>query len=389
MKSIGLINVLVYMVLVKVSCFADTNKTEYFDVEGEGRLGFVVQNNDVASNNINAATGGSLGIKTKEINGIELGAKFYTSQMLRSKDGSGSGTGLFSSQNESYSILGEAYVKAGLKKTDFKIGRQRLDTPYANDNDIRMIPNVFEAAYLESKDIANTTLLAIHLTRAAGVDSPVPEKFTSIVSGEYGATILAVKYDGIANSNVSVWYNNVYGLTSIVHVEGYNSIKFNDDTVLKLGLQYINYQEQDNSGTDGVVYGASAKFKTSTINLYAGYNQTSSEDGKSISNVFGGGRPYMTSMDTLTLNGLSNVKAYRLGLGYNLLSNFNISYYYGGFNYEPDIDGKYVEQDIYVTYKLDDNLNAVVIYTDTQHERLNIAQDNSYKRVRGTLKFIF
>ena len=56
----------------------------------------------------------------------------------------------------------------------------------------------------------------------------------------------------------------------------------------------------------------------------------------------------MTSMDTLTLNGLSEVEAYRLGVGYDLLSNLNASYYYGNFDYDPAKNSNFVEQNLYV-----------------------------------------
>lgn len=389
MKSIGFINILVYTILLNVSAFADADKTKYFDVDGEIRLGFVSQDNDANPDNKNGAIGGSLGIKTKAINGIELGAKFYTTNMLKSKNGDGSGTSLFSSTEKGYSILGEAYVKGTLNNTSLKIGRQRLDTPYANDNDIRMVPNLFEAARLSNTDIPDTTLLAIHIKRAAGVDSPIQEGFTDIVAGYDGATILGIKYDGITNSKLSAWYNNIDRLAAIVHLEAYNSIKFNNNSVLDLGLQYANYKEKASSGTDGSMYGVCANYKVDDIQLYAAYNKTSNDTGKSLSNVFGGGRPYMTSMDTQTLNGLSDAKAYRLGLGYDILSNLNISYYYGDFKYQPLIDGQIVEQNIYANYRLNDNVSALFIYTDTKHTKANIVQGDSYKRIRGTIKYVF
>jgi len=89
------------------------------------------------------------------------------------------GIPFLSSENDSYSILGEAYVEFKKDKTIFKLGRQELETPYANTDDIGMIPNTFEAYIVRNNSIKDTTLIFGQVQKWAGVDSSL-EKFSKI-----------------------------------------------------------------------------------------------------------------------------------------------------------------------------------------------------------------
>lgn len=57
-------------------------------------------------------------------------------------------------------VVAEAYGEYKLGKTDLKIGRQGIDSIMLATNDTKMIPNTFEAAVIENKDIPNTTVRA-------------------------------------------------------------------------------------------------------------------------------------------------------------------------------------------------------------------------------------
>ncbi len=358
-------------------------------VEGEVRLGFVSQNNDAGADNKNISLGGNIGIETQAIYGMSLGVGFYTTNALMSKSDSGSGTGLFASDDKSFSILGEAYFDGSFGNSNIKIGRQKLNTPYTNDNDIRMVPNLFEAAVLTNTDLKDTTLLAMHITRSAGVDSPLPEEFSDVVSGGDGTTILGVLYKGVPSTTLSAWYNDMDGLSSVTHIEGLRDIKFDENINLNVKAQYANYSEQKNSLVDGQMYGLSASLDVDRLNLYAGYNSASNDSGKSVTNFLGGGAPFVTSMDTLTINKLNDARAYKLGLAYNLFKELNISYYYGSFQYDTNRDKEYIEQDIFMKYSIFNNLNALLILTDVKHTFSNVTQGDSYTRARGTLSFFF
>jgi len=48
-----------------------------------------------------------------------------------------------------------------------KIGRQELDTPFADSDDIAMIPNSFEAAIFTSNYLANSSIFLGYIKRWA------------------------------------------------------------------------------------------------------------------------------------------------------------------------------------------------------------------------------
>jgi len=392
MKKLNLIYIMSLALCFSNTLIADELSEAFSEakVNGELRLGFVSQDNEAGLDNKNISLGGSLGIQTKEIYSTSLGAKFYTTNALMSKDDSGSGTKLFSSNDEGYSILGEAFVNVSYENTIFKAGRQKLDTPYANDNDIRMIPNTFEAAKVINTDIPDTTLLAIYITKSAGVDSPIPEDFNKVVADGDGTTMLGLQYKGISNTKLSAWYNYMDGLSTVTHLEAMYKFVFNDNTNLDLGAQYANYAEQKNSLVDGDMYGFNANLTYDKLNLYLAYNATLNDSGKSVTNFFGGGRPFMTSMDDLTINGLNDVKAYKLGLGYDIIKNLNLSYYYANFDYGENDNKEYIEQDVFLKYAILDKLNALLVYTTVSHKISNTTiKTDSYNRFRGTLNYSF
>lgn len=91
------------------------------------------------------------------------------------------GTQLLTSQNEGIAALGETFFKGKYAKTVATVFRQRIDTPMVNSNDSRMIPQVFEAYSLESKDVEDLTLQVAWIDKVKLRDSEI-FKYMSNVS---------------------------------------------------------------------------------------------------------------------------------------------------------------------------------------------------------------
>ncbi|MDD2652855.1 MAG: OprD family outer membrane porin [Sulfurimonas sp.] len=117
------------------------------------------------------AIGGYLKYETADFKGLSFGAAFYTTNGFFNDSPKTDYTEvdptLLGENNDNYSMLGEAYIQYKMANTTFKAGRQRLDTPMLGSDDARMVPNLFEAYVLTNKDIANTTLMAAHVTKFA------------------------------------------------------------------------------------------------------------------------------------------------------------------------------------------------------------------------------
>lgn len=116
------------------------------------------------------AVGGYLKYETAAFKGLTLGTAFYTTNgfgLNNVETSKYTDPTLLGKNNEDYTMLGEAYLQYKFDNTTFKAGRQKLDTPLAGSDDARMLPNLFEAYVLSNKDIANTTLIAAHVTKFA------------------------------------------------------------------------------------------------------------------------------------------------------------------------------------------------------------------------------
>ena len=157
---------------------ADSISTMFSEGKASGEIrAFYINRDDntKADKQIASAIGGHLKYETGSLNGISLGTAFYTTnrilKSLESDTASMLNTTLLRNDGKSYSLLGEAYVKYDAKnlgtKTTFKFGRQKLNTPLAGADDARMVPNLFEAYVMHNNDIANTTLVAAHVTKMA------------------------------------------------------------------------------------------------------------------------------------------------------------------------------------------------------------------------------
>ena len=155
------------------SVFAlDINKD--IEVEGQLRIGYV---NDINHNTTNAI-GGHIGLKTKPFEQFTVATTIYTTNQIGTNSSSSEFTFL-SSQNKSYTILGEAYIEANRSNTTLKAGRLLIDTPFINSDDVqwamdRPLPVDNRAPLIIGVDVArfgdNDTVIYPRIGAAAGLD---------------------------------------------------------------------------------------------------------------------------------------------------------------------------------------------------------------------------
>ena len=131
------------------------------------------------------AQGGSLSYDTPWWKGrLRLGSTVYASLKLYGPDDKG-GSKLLKPVQQSFGVLGEAYLEARLyKDLALKVYRRKFAMPYLNGNDSRMVPNTFETASLYDTSgehfvygVAHTWRMKkrdatnfISMTEAAGID---------------------------------------------------------------------------------------------------------------------------------------------------------------------------------------------------------------------------
>jgi len=361
-------------------------------VSGQLRVGYINQESDDKSTDANnIATGGYLKFETGEVNGFSAGAAFYTTHRMSKNNAQDVATNLFDqTDGDGFSILGEAYIQAHRNNTTFTAGRQQIDTPFADSDDIRMIPNLFEAYVLTNNDVEDTTFIVAHIKKWAGVDAPTQDRFEDLYAAGDGTTMLATVYSGIKNSEISAWYYNIDELTDVFYIEGITEFSLNENLMLALSAQYANFSEDGTTGVDGNVYGLSADLgiKSVGVNLVVAYNGSSNDTGKSVVNGFGGG-PYMTSMDEMTVDGLNDAKAYMVGIGKEY-GDFAFFYGYGNFK-EDSTMSEVDESNLVAEYSYSDNLSFILMYTDLKSNDAAGANDNaaSFDRVQFYANYNF
>jgi imipenem/basic amino acid-specific outer membrane pore len=297
-------------------------RTFWVDREYQGTAG-----NDTHRDGM--AIGGHLKYETAEYHGLSIGAAAYTSNAIiinsprddymRAGTATRNDMSLLGSDNKDYVFLGEMYGQYKIGNTAFKAGRQKLETPLTGTDDARMVPNLFEAYLITNKDIADTTLVAGHLTKFAQgtfgriydhslyrkhkatstsmmlsatsgysfVDSlDQTGDFTNM--GEYatgqstnGVSVFSATYTGIKGLKAQVWDYYAHDMLNSIYGDINYSYALNDLVKPYIGGQIIkqNSVEDEVAGEIDSIYGA-AKIGTEIENfdLSLAYSQMGEND---------------------------------------------------------------------------------------------------------------
>ena len=334
-----------------------TSNQENFIQTVDGYLRAGYQQNDNRHTNI--ALGGKLHIETKRWNSISAGASFYTTNALLKHKGVS--IAFFDADDHSYSILGEAYLETIWGNNTLKIGRQTIDTPFADTDDIGMVPNTFEGIVLTNHTIQDTTLFFAQLQKYAGVDSSTPSHFTQL-NKKSGMQVIGVTYEGLKNTTFSGWF---YTMKNSVDI-GYADISY------KNKINYFNYtlmaqytQQKYHDSSKSTIYGLAAALDLDTTGLSASiaYNNVK---GRAAENFFGGG-PFVTNAEHHTLkDALHDGDCILYGLEWDtshigvtgLILSAHIDRHSNGIHHDTR------EYDISASYDYSKTLNITAIYSD-------------------------
>ena len=373
MKRITLYTIFLMIVSINIDANTLREAFENATVDGYVRAGYEMHNvkNDDTFND--GALGGKLHIETAPIADMRVGASFYTSNSFGSKDN----RGLVPFKGEvahSYAILGEAYLKAQFGNTTLKLGRQEIETPFAQVDDIGMVPNTFEAYTLENKDIPDTTLFLGQIQKMSGVDAEVVDDFTR-VNGNKNMQVIGINYEGIKNTNINAWYYRLKDaeIDSIAYLEASYEASLNG-MGYEIGLQYAKQtylQEHDTS-----VYGVNASFvyESAGLTLGAAYNKA---DGNAATSGFGGG-PFFSNSEYLIIDnaGADGTQTW-FGLEYDAstigIDGLTISL--SKAILKTKAHKVSTEVDLVASYEIDKNIEMHMIYSDL--DGANVGEDRA------------
>lgn len=350
MKKIYPLASLFVLMLLSQTLVAEEKSEDDTGISGQVRLGYINTDNNV-DDLTTLSLGGKLGYTSPSYKGLSAGAVFYTTNPIAGKD---EDRFFLDSNGDGYSILGEAWVNADIGKTSIKFGRQGLDTPFADTDDIGMIQNNFEALFITNQSLPNIDLFAAHISRWAGVDSPQPEKFVKLDNNK-GVTAVGASYD-VDKWGAQLWYYDSDQGTDMAYAD----VTISPNEALEFGVQYANQNDTSTAktGFDGKVWGATAAYTIKDTTVAINYNKVS---GGQVSNGYGGG-PFYTSGIDHTIAEAVNQKATAIGIEYGGLKDWafgirNISFEQG----ENELD-------LTANYQVRKNLSANFEYADMHND---------------------
>jgi len=372
-------------------------------VTGQIRSMYIGYNEQNAPNNYATALGGSLKYELAEFHGFSAAAAFVTSHDINYLSGEGDKRDTeLSGEDRSYTELEEAYISYSYDKLILKAGRQIFDTPLADSDDIRMIPNSFEA-YTALYSGENFTAMLGHFDRWQGSDAGLENKW--VKTGKNGSNFAGVTVDG-EFLEANLWFYNFSNASAADILQGADAngnnsyyvdfgghYHLNKDIHLHGVVQYLKQEELDNSRVEAEIYGATAELVIKGLGLNVGYNESSRKAGKHSFSGYGGGYLF-TNMDAMILDEITedrSAHAWVAGLSYGLKA-FNFLYAYGDFKGDADsagIKAHIVEHNIGVEYTHKEELTIAALYVVDRNKEDDTSTDFNNDNFRILVAYNF
>ena len=360
-----------------------------------------------ANSTYDLALGGQLKFETAALYGLSLGAAFYTSHSIIQPDEEDFNDQL-SSPAQYYDLLAEAYINGGWQNFNVRVGRQLIDTPFADGDDVRMTPHTFEAVVAGYK-YNDFSVTGGYLSEWQGVDAGYHNDadFADMIPGSDGTWMLGGSYSTDLFES-GLWFYSVADVVNVFYADIGVPITLAEDITLTLGLQAA--AESDNtsaetyaeigSRVEGNLYGAKAELAIAGITAGIAYNHASVDEGDSLFGGFGGG-PFFTNIDTMVANEFAvgqDADSYILSLGYDLgkigVEGLSVLYTFGHYEggndpMESTAEAEVDEHDFYVEYQITEAWSVDAVYVISDDKKNGAATEWDYNRAQVRLNFNF
>ena len=352
--------------------------------KGQLRTGYITfKENDSERNNA-YALGGHYHFESKGWNGLKVGLSAYTvldpgiNQNPNRVNGD-----FFNAEGKSFILFTEAYLDGKWGNTEVKLGRQILNTPHADSDDIRMIPNYFEAYTITNTDIDDLTLSAGYIRKMAGWENGInASKFVKIsktlesdedTDGIYYAN---ASYEGIRDLSLSLWVYNYQDIANVIYAEAGYNYAFTEYRNLTFGLQYDGSRETGTAQLgkqDAHTFGISIEFAVEDIGIHilTAYNRDYGTTGATDLSL--GGGPLFTSMEDQTLDAIGMAgSAWMIGSGFHFekigIDGLHAGIAYGNFEAEDHSSYKSKEIDAVIDYTFNEKLSLTAAYASVSFD---------------------
>ena len=272
-------------------------------IDGNFRSYFNTRDYDVKTDESALSVGGALRVNTGSINGFNLGLGFYASQDLGTN--SSDAAKVNKRLGSELEVLGEAYVNYTAGDTSVTVGRQKLNTPFANSGDAFIIPFSFEGTSIVYKGISNVILEVDYINSIKNRNSSTftdvgawtANRFSAESSDSDSTIILGGTYTKDA-LKVQAWYYDFDNMFNSTYLQANYALSAVGSTKPFVAVQYGT---QGESGDEIL-----GEIKSSLLGIRAGiwfaqskltlaYNTVSEESGAFKSGAFLAPYSYSTS----------------------------------------------------------------------------------------------
>jgi len=318
------------ILLCVLPCLAagdDANPSEYGTITGQFRTFYFTQRNKTDGGSFNnvkesLAVGGYLKYETPWLaDHFGAGAAGYFSEPVTEtfNQKRRGGTGMLSSRNNGVQALGEAYLKARYAGSEARVWRQRIDTPFINANDGRMLAQTFEAYGFTSRDVEDLefSLFWVDKEKARDTELFVPMTEMAGLKGTNGG-VLMTGADWQAAEKLPLRFWNYYApnLDNTFFTQAKYTFGDPKDLALELTFQGVDQRsvgDQRNGRYDGAEAGLQGVLKVDGFDFYLGASQV--DGSKSIRNSWSD-YPFFNYMMAYSFN-RAGERAALVGVGYD------------------------------------------------------------------------
>lgn len=368
--------------LFAASSFDDSFKKA--STSGQLRFGYIsVAPEGAGSATTGAAVAGEIKFETENWYRLQFAIAPYFVEKVDALSGDATSnklnTDFLDVNGQSFAYLGEAYVNYAFSNGAVRLGRQKLDNPFINTDDIRMFSNTFNATWLNINLSKSLTLEAGQVSSWAGFDSGASQEKFKKASNNGAATAVGLNYSHSDALSAQAWYYSFNKNFSLLYAD----VTYNKDA-LELGAQFGSYTELSGSNIAGSVFGISASYTAGPLVVGAVFNSGANATSKTIDLGLGGGG-YYAAMDETTIGGLNDAKAHVLSAEYAVSDKFSAAVALGHF----EDNGKATnidETDLILGYSASDTLNIEFIHTVVE-DKVTSANGFSRQTARATYSF--
>jgi len=173
---------------------------------------------------------------------FRVGIVGYTSLKLIGPDDE-DGTKLLAPGQEAIAVLGEAFGSLRMFGQTFTGYRQRINRPFINIQDSRMVPNTFEA-YTLTGAASGVSYTGGYITKMKKREAEHFVWMSDAAGGgnsdHKGTAFAGATWDFVKDGYVRADFQQTYDVFNTVYVDGKYPIALDQQTVLALGAQYYH-----------------------------------------------------------------------------------------------------------------------------------------------------